>query len=46
VNPNAVRSIPLASVPKRRRWDVARLADEVAAPTVAAPTHRAAAARA
>jgi CRP-like cAMP-binding protein len=81
VNPNTVRSIPLfASVPRRRRWDVARLADEVgllaarwertatvvatspmrllvlarqqfrellfAAPTVAAPIHRAAAARA
>ena len=33
MNPNTVRSIPLfASVPKRRRWDVARLADEVAVP--------------
>ena len=63
MNPSTVRSIPLfASVPKRRRWDVARLADEAgllaarwrqqfrellfAAPTVAAPIHRAAAARA
>jgi CRP/FNR family transcriptional regulator, cyclic AMP receptor protein len=33
VNPSTVESIPLfASVPKRRRWHVARLADEVAVP--------------
>jgi DNA-binding CsgD family transcriptional regulator len=33
VNPSTIESIPLfASVPKRRRWQVARLADEVAVP--------------
>ena len=57
MNPSTIESIPLfASVPRRRRWHVARLADEVAvpagrellftAPTVAAPIRRAAAARA
>ena len=33
MNPSTIESIPLfASVPKRRRWHVARLADEVAVP--------------
>ena len=33
MNPSTVESIPLfASVPRRRRWHVARLADEVAVP--------------
>jgi hypothetical protein len=56
VNPRTVESIPLfASVPRGRRWHVARLLVLArhqfrellfAAPTVAAPIRRAAAARA